>query len=226
MNYQELVQAVYNETARPDLEAETQNAVLSSVLEMHCRGEYLKDIQPSKIVFDYESYVQNLETATLPFYRKMKYFRRTGKETFTTGGMYPIQGNPQLGLTGSWGWWGVGNGNPLFTGIEADDILDIFGDDKLNVMYQAGHGLYIKSATPFQYAEAAWLTYPNCDITGDGSNFNSWIAREFPWCIVFNAAAYIFAVMGRNDTAAQYNSPNGGKVTKWLDILDKNNITI
>lgn len=224
MNYQELVQAVYNETARPDLVGETQNAVLSSCLEMHTRGEYLKDIQTARVAFDFSSYVQNLDTSALPRYRKMRYMRRSSPDYLTTGGLSPIQGDAQLGR--SWGWWNYNTGVPLFTAIEADDILDIFGDNKQDVMYQAGDGLFIKSSCPFQYAQAGWLAYPNLDITGDGSKFNSWIARELPWTIVYNAAAYLFATMGRNDTAAQYNNPNNGKVTKWLDILDKNNITM
>lgn len=225
MTFTELVAAVYTETNRPDLVAETQQAVLSSLLKIHCMEFMYKDIQTAEVVFDSAAYIQTLDTPDLPRFRSIAYFRKNDPSyaayqqnptLFPPLGTYPsTYPNPVMGFLRI---------------ISPDAILDEFDTEKFDVCYQAGSTLFIKSSTPLQYALMGWYAYPNLDITAGGRNFNSWIAREYPYAPVYDAASAILQKIGMTDAARKYDAPadsrgGGGLATTNIATLIMNNIT-
>jgi hypothetical protein len=224
MNLTDLVNAVYTETGRPDMVDETLNAVVASTMKMHCRGRYKKDLQEAKIVFDYCSYIQQLDTSALPLYRNMYYMRPGQLQDFGSNGVFAQQsGDPLLPPLWDWNFYPA---VPMFKMIDGEDILDIFGCEKTDVMYQAGTSLNIKASCPFKYAQCGWFKYPNIDTSNNGANFDSWIAREIPYAIIYDAAATVFTKKGQQDISRTYSSEspeNPGLVVTWLRLLDMNN---
>ena len=225
MNLNELIEAVYTETGRPDMVSETTQYVTASIMKMHLRGRYLKDIQAAKISFDNTGHIQTLDTSTLTGYRQMIYLMPSDvNQTITTDlipGCIPQDNRlPPL-------WWYFADDNPggLIEIVEAADIFDVQGFRKQNIAYQAGSTLYIKTQRSIQYLQAAWLRYPV--ISSDPDVFDSWIARELPYTIIFDAAAATFVKLGQQDQSRSYNSTdpeNPGLVKSWLDLLDMNNV--
>lgn len=219
-----MVAMVYTETARPDLTAETQQAVQSSTLKMHLRGKYFRDIQPAILNFGTASYLNVFDTSTLTRYRQMIYMRPSdANAVITTDLLWPCPTDatpsPQLPPL----WWGFADsdaGGLIKILDDPADIFDIQGYQKQNIAYQAGTNLYIKTILSLQYMQAAWLTYPDVGTM----TYSSWIADLLPYVIVFDAAASVFGSVGQYDIAQQYNSvnpDNPGKVKTWMDLLDR-----
>lgn len=217
MTYAELLAAVYTETNRPDLTAETSQAILSSLLKIHCMEFMYKDILTAEIVFDEAAYLQTLDIADLPRFRSISYLRKNDPS------LSPSQLNPLVSPASS-------AISPLLTMafikiITPDDIFDEFGTERFDVGYQAGGTFFIKSSTSFQYALMGWYAYPNLDITAGAVNFNSWIAREYPYACVYDAASAVFQKIGMTDTARKYDDPKVGLATSNIATLIRNNIT-
>lgn len=215
MTLDEIISKVYTETNRPDKVDATLSSVLSATLELHLRGRYLKDLKTATVIFDCSSYVQTLDTHELPLYRNMAFMRSVDDCCF------PTNTEPRLPpLYPS--WWD--RQNNLITPIEADDIFDINGYEKVDVMYQAGHTLYIRSSKCLRKVECGWIAYPSA--TAD--DYQSWIADEVPWAIIYKATSLILAQIGKQDMARTYDSGeapniNPGKVVTWLKLIDENN---
>lgn len=228
MKYSELVNAVYVETARSDLVDETSNAVLSSTLKMHGLDFFYKDITSFKVVFDSAAYIQQLDIASCPRYRSLKYARKWDP-TFnayqlTPTALPPLQNNslgvpinPNLALK-------------FFEIIEPDDILDDFNTEKTDVAYQIGNSLNFKSSTSFSQMMFGYYQWPN--VVADDNLFSSWIANEYPWAIIFDAASACLQKIGMQDAARKYDMPpdprtgfTGGLVWSHIQNLRNSNIT-
>lgn len=191
MNLSQLITAVYTETNRPDLAAETLQAVLEATQSIHSLDNFYKDIYESRVVFDNPtSYIQTLDTNALPRFRKFSYIRKSA-------GPYGLQSLQYSTMTS--------NQTGLLTEITAADFLDSYGYEKRDVWYAAGSQINIKSSTPLQYAAVGWYQFPVLDATG--ITFSSWIAREQPYSIVYKAAGSIFAKIGEDKPWAIYMKP-------------------
>jgi hypothetical protein len=223
MNLSQLTTAVYTETARPDLVSETLQAILESTLSVHTCEDFYKDITEAVVVFDQPTqYLQTLDTGDLPYYRNMAYIRKTNPiatQVEQTNGLLPNQ------------YIYPPNQFNFLTRIDIGDALDMYGYEKQDVWYQAGNQVNIKSSTALQYTTVGYYKYPNLDATG--VEYNSWIATEMPYAIIYRASGIIFAKIGEDKSWAMYmkqpipgqGDETGGMYYQQLAQLKKNNIT-
>lgn len=84
--------------------------------------------------------------------------------------------------------------------ILPEQALDKYGNERQDIWYAAGAFIQLKSST----AEDMYLfgAYVNPDVTQ--ANYQSWIATDHPYAIVYEAAAVIFKTVGKDEEAAQY----------------------
>lgn len=175
MTLAELIQEVYNLTNRPGLVAETLTAVRSATLKLHQLDYFYKDILEVGIEFNPTGFVVSANYRDLiPRWRALKYLRKTDSTGIEQGLLYNI--------------------------IVPESVLDQYGVNQENVCYVAGTYLHVRSSTTLQYAILG--CYQNPDITELG--FNSWIAVDHPYAIVFEAAALIFKMIGDTEKFAAY----------------------
>jgi hypothetical protein len=223
MNLAQLQAAVITETNRPDLVAETLQAVLDATLQVHTVENFYKDLQESQLVFDVATnYLQTIDTTTIPFFRNMSYIRKSASVLTSyeqSNGLLPSSYTyPPTRFD-------------FLTRIDIGNAIDIWGYEKVDVWYQAGRNINIKSSTPLQFALLGYHKYPNLDATG--VNFSSWIADELPYVIVYQAAGSLFAKIGEQVSWATYMKPpipgrgdsTGGLYYQRLAVLKQNNIT-
>lgn len=223
MNITQLVSAVYTETNRPDLVAETLQAVLESILQIHSSEEYIRDINESQVVFDTAAYIQTLDLRSLPLFRKMKYIRKTIQ------GLATYEQSPSLLLPGNFLW--PPTQFDFLEKIDPEEALDRYSYERQNVWYQAGKQVNLKSSTSLRYALIGWYAYPTIDAANGGAGLSSWIADEFPYAIIYRAAGIVFAKIGEEKSFAIYMTPpdlrsglGGGLYHQLKRTLDQNNI--
>lgn len=229
MNFSDLVTKVVNDTNRPDMDSsqggdgQIQDKIINSTLYLHTLDYFYKDIQKTQIVFDAPAYIQQLETQVFPRYRALAYARKDDPT------MAVYQQNPSIlpPLFNSFGAVNFAQSMPMFKEIKPDKIFDIYGyeSERLDVMYQAGDLINFKSSSNFQFLLFAYYAFPNVDISNDGANFDSWIARDFPFAIIYHAASAIFSSTGKQEVARKYDGP-GGHVPTWINNLLISNISM
>lgn len=175
MNLSQMITEVYNLTNRPDLVTLTTSAVKSSTLKMHCTDFFTKDLVETGITFISSAYVQSFDSlVTFPRWRALSYFRTNDTSV-----------SPNVpGL--------------FFEPITPTSILDSYGVDKTNVIYQAGSAVNLKGDTSFSAGIIGYYQYPD---TTDAT-FSSWIAAELPWAIIYDAATKILKSIGYDEQAA------------------------
>jgi hypothetical protein len=191
MTLAELISEVYTITGRPDRVAETASAIRSATLKAHQSDFFYKDIFETGVAFDSSAYVQQLDYRTLlPLWRAVKYLRKYDNTAATPGNFLNL--------------------------IVPELVLDRYMVEKTNIYYIAGAYLNIRSETEEQYYLLG--CYLNPDITTVG--YNSWIALDHPYAIVFDAAATVFKAIGKDEEAAAYR----GLVGEQLQMLKMSNI--
>lgn len=175
MTLNELIAEVYTITNRPDLVAQTLTAVRSATLKLHQSDYYYKDLRETGVSFVSALYVQQIEYRTLfPKWRALKYIRKTDVDGSSTGKFLDI--------------------------IVPENVLDNYNLNRTDVAYVAGEVVQIKSSTRLQYTIVG--RYDNPDITV--ATYDSWIALDHPYAIVFEAAALVFKMIGDTDQFAAY----------------------
>lgn len=180
MNFTELVDEVIAITKRPDLRTRTESAVRSSVLKAHTKDYFTKDIREAGVEFDAMNQVQSfIPKETYPRYRAPAYLRIYNTNSYELSG-------------GS-----VGN---FLNKREIYDFKDSYGYDETDIYYQAGNQLNLRASCQFQRILMGFYQFPV--ITESG--FTSWIAEEYPYAIVFDAARDIFSSIGHTESAQSY----------------------
>lgn len=214
---QELMNYVYTETNRPDLVQETQSAVLASIMKMHGLDFFPRDVQSGLIVFDTTAYIQELDVSSIPRFRAFKAIRKWDPS------FAQYQQNPTLLPPLQNNSIGLPYNEQLALGfiriLDVDDVLDDYNTEKVDVGYLAGTTFYIKSSTSFQQAFCHWYAYPQMDFANNFANFNSWIAENHPYAIIYDAASSILQKIGQTDAARKYDSPQGGLVADQINNL-------
>ena len=191
MTLAELISEVYTITGRPDRVAETASAIKSATLKAHQSDFFYKDIFETGVAFDSSAYVQQLDYRTLlPLWRAVKYLRKYDNTAATPGNFLNL--------------------------IVPELVLDRYMVEKTNIYYIAGAYLNIRSETEEQYYLLG--CYLNPDITTVG--YNSWIALDHPYAIVYDAAATVFKAIGKDEEASAYR----GLVGEQLQMLKMSNI--
>lgn len=174
--FTDLCNDVYTITNRPDLVGETKLAVKAATLKLHQSDFYQRDIFESGIQFPSAEYLQSFDPkAVFPLYRALKYLRRYDASN-------------------------TGAAAEFFEILTPTDILDSYSIERVNIAYQAGTILNIKSKYQFQYALVG--VYLNPDITE--STYTSWIAVDHPFAIVFEAARLLFKQIGYDEQSAAF----------------------
>ena len=76
--------------------------------------------------------------------------------------------------------------------ISPAEVVDRYGFDRQDVCYIAGINIEVKSSTQDQYMLIGYYQFPT--VTEDG--YSSWIADNYKWAIVHEAAAKVAAATG------------------------------
>jgi hypothetical protein len=172
MNLAELQAEVINITNRPDLVAKTLSAVQSATLKAHHTDYYYKDIYEAEVDFVTAQFEPDFEYRTfVPRWRAAKYFRKYD----------PVSGAAGLFLTK----------------IDPENALDSYSQARTDIWYGAGEIIHLKSSTEERYILMGCYRHP--DITT--GTFDSFIALDHPWAIVYGAARTIFSQIGKTDEA-------------------------
>jgi len=180
MTLAELIAEVYTITNRPDLVAQTLTAIRSATLKLHQSDYYYKDIRETGVSFTTAEYLQQIEYRTLfPKWRALKYIRKTDVTGTEQGKLLDI--------------------------IVPENILDDYKINRNDVCYVAGEVVQIRSSTQLQYTIVG--RYDNPDITQAG--YNSWIALDHPYAIIFEAASTVFKMIGDTDQFSAYTQLAG-----------------
>jgi len=175
MTFNELLEEAYLLTDRRDLEAETKSAIKAATLKAHQSDFYSKDIHETGVEFDNCDYRQALDYISLiPNLRALKYFRRVQDQYDDTGTFLEV--------------------------ILPEELLDSYGVGRRDIAYIAGRILEIRSAVPFQYALMGAYVLPIVTETG----YSSWVAEQFPFAIVYEAARVVFKAIGYDEQSATF----------------------
>lgn len=233
MTLAQLQAAVYTETNRPDLVPQTLQAVLAATMSLHGLDLFFKDVLTAQVVFDSCDYIQTLDTTTMPFYRRINFLRKDWPSRYQ---QFELTGSPLPPLyTFSEGRiLGISQSRAFINWISPDNILDNYKAEKIDVGYQAGSTLMIKSSTPLKYGLVGWYAWPNLDVGNGGAAFSSWIAAEYPYAIVYKAASAILQKIGMTDAARKYDSQpdprspmdKGGLVQEQVAMIISSNIVV
>lgn len=175
MTLTELRNEVYTITNRPDLVARTLLAVRAATLKLHQMDFFSKDLFETGITFSTPSYLQQLEYRPLiPRWRAPKYIRKT-------------DANQADNL-------------PFLTFVSPEQSTDDYGINRTDICYMGADVINIRSSTELQYILLG--CYLNPDVTETG--YSSWIATEFPYAVIYEAASEVFKASGKTEEFAAY----------------------
>jgi hypothetical protein len=192
-SFADIVAEVYSLTNRPDLVNETALAVRAATLKAHHSDFYYKDVFETGISFSSAEYIQSLPYKDLiPLWRSPKYIRKVDASTTPPT---PL-GFLQL--------------------VAAEDALDSYRVSKENVYYIAGTNIQLRSRAQQQYYVVGCYVHP--DVTQ--ANYNSWIADEHPYAIIYEATAIIFKTIGYDEQVKAYRD----MVMEEIGLLKMSNL--
>jgi hypothetical protein len=192
MTLADLINEVYTITGRSERIAETASAVKSATLKAHQSDYYYKDIFETGVAFDAAAFIQQIDYRTLiPNWRATKYLRKYNNTAGTPGKFIEL--------------------------VPPEMVLDGYNVEREDIYYVAGSHINIKSSTSEQYYLMG--CYVNPDITTLG--FNSWIAYDHPYSIVYDAAATVFKAIGKDEEASLYRN----LVAEQIAMVRTSNIT-
>lgn len=189
MTLTELRNEVYTLTNRPDLVSETLTAIRAATLKLHQIDYFYKDVVETGIDFGAAAYRQQLEYRVLfPFWRALKYLRKTDLSGYGNDTFFEVLAIPEM-------------------------VEDAYKLNKTNVCYVAGSVLQVLSSTEFQYGILGYYANPNITEVG----YNSWIALDHPYAIIFEAAASVFKMIGDTERFAAHSA---------LSQMEQNNVKL
>lgn len=173
MTLDELIEEVYIITARRDLIAETKSAVKKSTLKAHKSDFYSKDIYEEGIQFPSSDFLQSFDPhAQWSSFRSWKYFKRVRDG-------YSFTSQEQ-------------QTTPIEI-ISVEETLDSYGCNRSDIAYVAGRMLEIRSSVAFTKALVGCYLLP----TVTDSGYASWVAEQYPFFIIHEAARLVFAAIGK-----------------------------
>jgi hypothetical protein len=239
MTFNDIVNQVIVDTARPDMGPSVAGGtytggvfpgggddripmrVASATLALHSfEGNFFyKDIVTSLVKFETTAFIQTLDVAALPRYRSLSYIRKWDPT------LAAYQQNPLLipPLYDSNGYLV----SPTTLGLlevltNPNDIFDDYHAEKVDVCYQVGNTIMIKSGSSINQALIGYYAYPNLDWSR--GNYDSWIAREYGQAVVDTAVSFIFSAIGKQEQARKYDDPRTGLVPMWQRTIKNGNI--
>lgn len=176
MTLTELRQEVYTLTNRPDLVTQTLTAIRAATLKIHQADYFYKDLFETGVLFSSSQYLQSLDYRGLvPQWRALKYLRKTDASAAQDDVFFKVI--------------------PIPEAVEDQYLLN-----QNDVCYVAGSSIQIRSSTLFRYALLG--CYINPIITEAG--YNSWLALDHPYAVIFIAAATVFKAVGDTEQFAAF----------------------
>ena len=190
--FDELLTDVYDLTNRADLVNETAIAIKSATLKAHRLDFFSKDIYETGVSFPELTYRQSLDyIALIPNFRAIKYIRAVNSSTDDLGVKIEI--------------------------ITPDEITDSYGLNRNDIAYVAGRVLEIRSSVQFQYMLLGAYVLPIVTTP----DYSSWVAEQFKYAIVFEAARLIFKTIGQMEESNGYRQ----MVAEEYSILTRDGIS-
>lgn len=167
-DFNAIVEDVYTITNARHLVNETIMAVKSATLQLHRRDNFAKDLAEFTLQFPTSDYLQSIDYRTLfPRYRSLSYIRKYDANVAI----------PDAGMGG------------FFEIITPAEVLDSYKTARSNVAYLAGANINLRSSEAIQYVSLG--IYQNPEV-GTPETYNSWIADEAYYAVVYQAASIIF----------------------------------
>lgn len=174
--FADLVDEVYGITLRPDLVTQTKSAVRAATLTAHHLDYFPKDLFEQGLQFTTPDFVQSLNYKELiPNWRAFKYLRKYDASVQVGQDLTP----------------------KFFELITPEVALDNYGLVRQDTCYLAGETIEIRSTTKDTYMLLGCYVHP----TVVEARYSSWIANEYPYAIIYAAAAIIFAQIGYEEQA-------------------------
>lgn len=173
-SFAELVTDVYTITKREDLVNETAMAIRAATLKAHQKDFYYKDLTELVVSFTDEAYLQSFESAATIARFRSLSYIRK----------IELDDTP----------------SNFLTLIEPSKIFDNANVQKQDVYYAAGRLINIKSSSKIQKIIVGCYVHPIV-LTG---SFASWIADEYPFAIIYDAAATIFKTVGQDEQEVSF----------------------
>jgi len=185
MNMTEMAAEVYTITNRPDLIAETSAALRKATIKLHSIDYFPRDMAEVALNIPTPGNAVQIDVSTtLTRFRAIAYIRDNTS---------PATGQP----------------NKVFANIDARALLDDYSLVRTNVWYQGGQVININSSTTVSALLVGY--YQNPIITPVGS-YSSWIATEYPFAIIEEAASSIFGMIGNAEMARFYMQQSAANV--------------
>lgn len=229
MTFEELVAEVITITNRPDMglpsaggDGNIPSAVVAATQTLHNKDFFFRDIATADIDLAQEAYIHEWDISGLPFYKSLSYIRKWDPSVNS----YALDPTvlPPMWLTGIDGvQFNTAQATAFLALISPTAIFDSYQQLKVDVAYQAGYIVHIRSSTPLRWLKVGWYVFPN--VNWKTSQFRSWIADLFPWAIIYHAASRIFTDIGEQEKSRKYDNPNGGLLAEQLELLMKSNVT-
>lgn len=168
----ELIQEINLHVRRPDLAAVMESHVKNSILKLHTKDFWKRDLVEANFNFAAPSPVYTFAyKAIFPDFRKPKYLRTVDSDT----------GQTILTLSA----------------IDITEIKDRYGRLKDYAYYMAGDNIQIRATDSPQYFAIGYYKYPDLTLTRP-----SWIVEEYPNCVIYDVARTMFLSIGYQEQAA------------------------
>lgn len=190
----QLMSDVYEITGRPDLVAETMNAIKRCTLKEHSADDYPSDLTTVVPITPISTHANTFRysvdiTASLAQYRKI-----------CTIEEYSADYLPYSGYAG----------RLKFSLADKDNIFDEYKAEKNNYYSIVGTAIKLKAERAIAFLDISYYTRPI--VLTD--TYTSWIADRFPYVLQEAAAGEVFKMIGKDDEAAKY------KASALLNRLD------
>lgn len=178
MTLNELVNEVINITKRVDLQSETQSAVIAATLKAHSSDYFFRDLVELAVQFDAPRYIQTFYPKSISaLYRQVKYMR-------------------------IWNGDVTGDAGDFLEHMQIEAALDNYGYIRTNVFYMAGQFLQIRATAKLDKILFGFYQFPNVVPV----SYSSWIAADYPWAIIYEAARTVFLITGYQEQSASMRS--------------------
>lgn len=181
MNYNELVSEVLSIVKRPDQMPRIESAVRAATLKAHRQDYFFRDLKESGVTFTDAEYIQNFLPTQIfgARFRKIKYIRLWN---------YDISDAEHYGRAGV-----------FLDAIDIENAIDQYGYTKHNVYYMAGELVQIRCASALSHCIVGAYVNP---LVATPETFDSWIAEQQPYAIVYEAARQLFNQIGKASDAS------------------------
>lgn len=192
MTFSEMVEEVYTITKRPDLVAETALAIRKATLQLHQSNFFKDDIATQVFLLPPSSdgYKFQLNTVSdLVRFRAFSFIRE---------------------WTNPWN-----ESNIFFTEVEPDDLFDEYQIERTDCYYRAGGVINVKSSKRLTAVVVGWYQTP---VVIPEASYSSWIATNYPYAVIENAASIIFGIIAQPEQSRTYQ----GSAMQQLSLIIMN----